>query len=344
MVRATGALLLFVATATAADAPPRPAAVRATGAELRGGKSSIFPVTGYLRPGQFVWVVREEDKDWLAIVPPADQSCWLPDRLLNFDPPPTPGRPAIGVVLADDTPALLGTADKNGPHPIRVASPKRGTLIVATGDSVLADVTGDTGLWWRVRPVPGEVRYVARGNVDFAVGPGGSPAPAELPIESPRFLWQQAEKAEKAGDLTRAELLYRRIAGDQSRPDGDHDLAAKCHAKLTELGSRRNSEPTPAYTTARTTPAGGGPAVEKGTIPFATSGPGYLRKTGFKIDGNAAYVVEDEKGQPRAYAVPAPGLNMMPYLNRRVELIGTYYYRADLGIGGYLAVGQIKPR
>src|SRR5205814_3931930 len=72
-----------------------------------------------------------------------------------------------------------------------------------------------------------------------------------------------------------------------------------------------------------------------------SSGAGWLRRTGVTVDGKAAFVLEDDRQQPRYYALAQPGLSFEPYVNKRVELFGTLVQRPDLAGGGYLSVSRL---
>jgi hypothetical protein len=72
-----------------------------------------------------------------------------------------------------------------------------------------------------------------------------------------------------------------------------------------------------------------------------SSGPGMLYRTGIMIDGKAAFILEDERGQPKYYALAQPGLSFEAFVNKRVELFGTLVQRPDLAGGGYLSVSRL---
>src|SRR5262245_55057028 len=61
-------------------------------AEVRGGPSDIFPVTGRLRQGEPVHVVGE-DNGFYKITSPAGSSNWIDDAALKHGMTPVPGRP-----------------------------------------------------------------------------------------------------------------------------------------------------------------------------------------------------------------------------------------------------------
>jgi len=316
----------LVAAATSAPAAAADAVVRIPKAEVRGGRSTVFPVTGTLRYGQPVRIVREED-NWLAITPPEGSSSWVMERVL--DPAPSPGRRTICVVLPDDgVPVLLGVPENSAPLPTVVDKLKRGTQVIVTGEKATSDALGDKTTWWRIQPSPSEVRWLPK---DAVTPPTTSPTSAAKPTSRPGMdLWQRAELAERAGNVAQAVLLYRQLAAEQSRPGGDHDLALRANARADVL-ARGSGGPTTARSAANAWPAG----------ILMTSGPGFLRRSAFSIEGQTAYVLENARGYPVVYAIAQPGLSLDPYINRQVELFGPMVSRPDLATNGYMSVGKL---
>jgi SH3-like domain-containing protein len=315
---------LFVAMGAPAFAAD--AVVRVPKAEVRGGRSTVFPVTATLRSGHPVHVVREED-NWLAIAPPEGSSSWVMERVL--DATPVPGRPTICVVLADDgVPVLLGTPDNAAPLPNVVATLKRGTQVIVTGEKATSDALGDKTTWWRIQPSPNEVRWLAK---DAVTPPVASPTSVAKPAGRPGMeLWQRAELAERAGNVAQAVVLYRQTAAEQSRPGGDHDLALRASARADAL-TRGPGGAMTARSPDRAWPAG----------VLMTSGPGYLRRSAFLIEGQTAFVLESARGYPVVYAIAQPGLSLEPYVNRQVELFGPMVSRPDMATNGYMSVGRL---
>ncbi len=319
---------------------PATAVVRSPSAEVRGGKSSIFPVTGYLRQGQPVQVLKDED-DYYAIAPPSGSSSWVMDRGLTYHPAAA-GKRAWATVNLDDLPVLLGSPDARQPHAVETAKLKRGTIVFPIGEKVVHE----RAEWWRIEPVASEARYVAKdaltppdaGSTVVASSPAAAPKAA-----GPNPLFAQAEEAERFGNCTRAEMLYRQLVAEQSRPGGDHELAKKCLARADALGRRlqpvlnAGNRPVPVKPTSnsRPVPAFGGRGV--------TSGPGWLRRTGVTIDGRTAYALEDNQGTLRYYLLSAgPGLNLETFVNRPVDVSGNLVQRPDLSGGGYVSVETLR--
>lgn len=338
----------------AAQAVTGDAVIRQQQAEVRGRDSTLISVTGVLRRGQHITVIRD-DGDWLAIQPPQGSSSWINERFIRFEKRPQPGERGIATVL-QTTPVLLGTPDPGIPpspveEPVKVQT---GSLVVTLGETVMHD----NAQWWRIEPPPATVRYVRReaiappAQVVSSASPVNSTAPASAPAGTRPALLAQAEQAEAAGNLALADSLYRQLAQEMSQPNGDHDMAIRCYNRsemlqrqmLTGQYASRPAGPTVGTltSTSRVTPVPAyAPPPPVNTSPVVTSGPGWLRRTSFQIDGKPAYVLEDNAGQFRMYVTPQPGLNMEPYINRCVQLFGPMVARADLAGGGQMSVGRL---
>lgn len=266
--------LLEITAACHAQTTPTEIVIRQPSVEVRGGQSSIFPITGYLRQGQSVRIQREEN-GWLAITPPAGSSSWIMERVLDSQPPR--GQRSICRVLADDAPIQLGTAESASPLPHEVAKAKRGTMVVVLGEKTVSELRGEKTTWWRIQPVPSEVRWIAKDAT------AGSRQQAADSYQNPR-----------------APLAGQPVA-------------------------------RPSYTPVQ-------PTV--GSV-IMTSGPGNLRRAAFQIDGQPAFVLEDFQGYVRVYAIAQPGLNLEPFVNRRVELFGPMVQRPEFVGRGYMSVNRL---
>jgi hypothetical protein len=199
-----------------------------------------------------------------------------------LDPQPVRGQRTICVVLADDAPLLLGTANSAQPLPHQVGTAKRGTMVVVLGEKALSDALGEKTTWWRIQPTTNEVRWVnkdaVQGNANSLAGGGGQSPAARNP----------------------------------------NNVVGQPMAR-------------PSYTPVQPPPTG----------VIMTSGPGNLRRAAFQIDGQPAFVLEDTRGYPVVYAIAQPGLNLEPFVNRRVELFGPMIQRPDFGGRGYLHVNRL---
>jgi hypothetical protein len=138
-----------------------------------------------------------------------------------------------------------------------------------------------------------------------------------------------------------------------ARPGGDQYLATLCWNRIDVLSRRFQPVPWSArqpapgvLTTARPpTPAPPTPVAAYTPPPAlpvtVASGPGWLRRSGVAINGQAAYVLEDNVGRVRYYMVAQPGLNMDVFVNKPVEVFGPLVAKADLAGGGYISVGRL---
>src|SRR5205807_5411024 len=105
------------------------ATVRVPWAEVRGNRSELFPVTGMLRQGQAVRVLREED-GYFAVVPPAGSSNWIDDHFVKPIEAAGGRRPTRAYVLTDGTPVRLGSDKASGPLQFETVKLNRGTIVV----------------------------------------------------------------------------------------------------------------------------------------------------------------------------------------------------------------------
>jgi hypothetical protein len=349
--RSVGVLVGWLAlSATAPAADVQDGVIRVTTAEVRGGRSEIFPITGFLRQGQAVRIKGEEG-GFCAIIPPAGSCSWIEDGAIK--PQWTPGarRPDMAHVLLDGVSIRLGSDRSPTPLPYETVKLSRGAIVKIIGDKSFAEGKE----WWRIQPPPEEVRYIAQDSVTRQTSTVVASSPAAAAGEtrpnpgtqSTNPLWAQAQAAEQSRDYARAELLYKQLAGEMSQPGGDHDLAIRCYNRIEQL-SRAQTTNWPARQAAPGMLVSGRPVTPApppaNSIPAGStsSGPGWLRHTGMLIDGRTAYVLEDNRGQARYYLLPLSGQTLEPYVNRIVDVTGPFVPRADFGGGGYISVNRVQ--
>jgi len=334
---------LLTTSMAAAQSAVGDATVRAPAADVRGGKSAIYPITGSLRQGMPVKILREED-GWLAITPPTGSSSWIQDRQVKYYPARGSQR-AYLVVLGDNVPTHLGTPENPKPHEILTGNLSRGTILFPIG----AKINYKQAEWWRIEPASGEVRYVAREAVTLpnASVVSASTNPTNSAVNSTNPLWVKAQDAERAGNYSQAELCYRQLASDMAGPSGDHDLAIRCQNRIEalwragKLQTWSARQPAPGLL-ANNPSSSGTPAPQNGsTAQNVTSGPGWLRRSSVSIYGRPAYVLEDNLGQLRYYLVGQQGLDLNNFVNRPVEVFGSFVSRNDLAGSGYISVGRL---
>jgi hypothetical protein len=160
-------------------------------------------------------------------------------------------------------------------------------------------------------------------------------------------LWVQAKQAESAGNVALAMQLYAQLA----RETMDPQLRNDCYNQIQFLkdGNRGSAPPgAPAPVPGGAVPGPGPGATMAGygsrppapPVPTQSSGPGRLRRAGFFIDYQQAYVLEDSQGRPLMY-VTGSGLNLELYCGQAVELYGSIVYRGDLRTN-YLTATQAR--
>lgn len=335
---------------------PPPAATHRAGlahnVEVRAGPSWQFAATGTLERGAEVEVLSEEN-GWLTIRPPAGSCSWVADRFLKDPEKPTPG--VKNAIIAGDVavPVRVGRTGFNQPLPIEApVRLQRGTIVVLLGQQVTFEDT----TWQCIQPTDSEVRYVPKEALDEKAE---LPPVPGVPKSQGPLIWAQAEQAERAGNLAEAEQLYQQLADELARSNGDQELLLRCHNRIQQIRDRQRATASPpatpvsrtsgttiAATAERSTssPASGytPAAPSPGAGPMHSSGPGWLRRTGFLIAGQRAYVLENGQGLVRLYVVPQTGVNLDPYLNQRVDLIGPLVPRTDVR-GSIMVVHRVNP-
>ena len=186
------------------------------------------------------------------------------------------------------------------------------------------------------------------GNVASWASPGGS-----------NPLWAQAEQAELAGRLDEAERLFFELARKMNEPNGDHDIANQCYTRIHNL--REKKRLNQAVSGTRVTPPPAEPRTEErtrsrtlGTMtseskekeakapveprerdtdptsPSRWTGPGFLIRTGYSLNGRTTYALESSPRVVRYYVVEADGVDLKPFVNRRVDLQGEVSNRRDV--------------
>lgn len=325
------------AAATAQTAPPPAAAVAAPQAEVRAGPSDKFYVTGKLRQGEKVTVLEEVPGGWLKIKAPEGSYSWVCGRFLRF----LDDKKKVAVVeTLAEAPVRIGSAAPDAEPSVEQVKLTRGSQVVIIGEPYTAP---DGSVWWPIAPPEQEVRYVAKDAVRLTPAvetvSGSSPPAAES-------LWAQAEKAEQARDVARAIQLYYQ----QAQQTTDHDLQQRCYSRIQFLRDGQASAPDPRFAPVPAYAGGPAPAQPVSVAPprppapapmMQASGPGYLRRAGFAIDGRPSYVLTDSMGRPLMYATGQQGLNLELFVNQAVELYGTINYRGDLRTN-YAIVAQVR--
>lgn len=324
--------------------PQSAAKVSAPEAEIRGNPSDKFPVIGKMRRGEPVKVIEEVPGGWLKIEPPAGSYSWICARFIEVLNPTT-----AAVVNIGDNPVRVGNGGPDAEPIQEQVKLQHGAQVVLLGEPQMA---ADGSKWYKIVPPPQEARYILKDAIAATptvetlvsaapaapVGPAPAvPAPADT-------LLAQAEQAERNGDVNRAMQLYQQ----QAQQTTDRDLQARCYNRMQFLRDAGQSVTATPVAGAQTGPVQGQPVSYSPpprpavTAPaMQTSGPGYLRRAGFWVDGRPTFMLTDSQGRPMMYATGQQGLNLELFTNQAVELYGTINYRPELRTN-YIVVGQVR--
>jgi hypothetical protein len=345
--------------------------------EVRSGPSPEFPATTVLKQGSPVQVVESESKitGWVAIRPTRWDFSWVDSRFVEQQKDKT----AI-VKTPEGTWLWVGRRPVQQSPTVRRVQVKQGTIL-----SVLDRAwTSSEGITWvPVAPYQTEVRYIPESAVKPALPPESSvfasqPAPAPNVVAarpttlSPRVdqLMDQAEKADRAGNLNEAISLYQQVAREaqdegqrirvlnraqylRTQPAAMSPAASTAvAASYTSTGQGQTGSQycyTPdRYSTAQSqSPANVNLAAPPAPPAGQWYGPGIIRRAPFDVDGRPTYRVEprDLSKQMWWYVTAGPGVNFEPYVDRPnayVYLFGPMTYRTDVRIW-YMNVLRVDP-
>lgn len=365
------AVLLAVAV-TAAAGPPSLGVVTADGVAVRAAPRADAPDTGTLPRGTAVVVHHPEGDAWLAVQPPPGSMSWINHLFVQADP--AKGFPQNGTVNSDGAVKLAaGKVGVNRPLDVRKAQIPDGTIVVLIGPPVKAEADGST--WYPIQPPADDFRYLPKDAVQLQ-GPAKdgfvvkSPPPSDVPAvlaghtepkpggwTNPNHpLWVQAEQAEQANQLDRAEELYFKLAKEMNAAGGDPDLANLCYTRIHALREKRRQAQGVGggvpWTAAadKTPPRRDEPVFRRDDRPRVAepaaepkgqwSGAGVLRPA-FKSGGRQLYALEDGRGRVIVYAVPANGVDLARHRGRTVDLFGTLSNPDGLNGTGLMTVGRV---
>jgi hypothetical protein len=215
--------------------------------------------------------------------------------------------------------------------------------------------------------------------VGTATASGGNPPAVGSPAPAPDPLIQKAQDLERANNWAEAIQVWNQL-GNQYY-NSDHDKAMQFYNRAEWLRRGRPVAPTPIVygapnptgPTTRLQPVPAGtPGAMSGSCPPApcppgsqstnpysvqspnspngnvgvisahTSGPGRLRRAARLIDGRRSYYLESSQLTVITYATEQQGVNLEPYVDRNVELLGRIVVRGDVR-PQYMTVGRVIP-
>jgi hypothetical protein len=361
-VRPFSTLSLFILLIPASHAAERDAFVKADDLALLAGPGTGMPETARLRRGTRLRV-NHETGDYYAVQPPAGSVSWVRAGYVRFVPD-RPGGPTVfpvAAVVDANGLAKLKVGKVGDPKPLgveRTALPD-GTVLTVIGQRVEQD-----GIkWYPVAAPEDDFRYVAKAAVELGAaveskfvvtspnnGPvtpvsGTAPpvasvpgAPAPMGGNWNHATWVEAQRAERAGELDRAERLYLDLAKEMNQSGGTEKLAEDCYARVHDIREKRRKtggkqsqapravEPLPrgereSLTVATASPKGRAPAIDTDTPRW--EGPGTLYPSALRQNGQKLYALQSAANAVITYAMPGPGLDLSRETGRGVSLYGT---------------------
>ncbi len=342
--------------------------IKSTVVDVRSGPSLNYYPTSKLAQGDKVTIVREQDKEWLAIEPPApgrDSFSWISAQAVKVN-----GMTAV--VVVPEAAVRIGSSLLNQPPTVEQVKVTQGTQL-----TVIGGPQGD-GAWLPILPPPREVRFIPAAAVRPSP-PTPLPASAPLlaaapPVGQPRAdltstqsipLRSRAEQADLAGQFGEAIRLYEQVAQETS--DSEQKIWCLNRSQFLRDATRAGRGPSgsvpaplasyyvpvqktgptlycyvpsPSHTVKLTPPILSSPpsSSDPATLWY---GPAYLHRTAFSVDGKPAYRLEPTNGQLWWYATAGTSIDLEPYVGRTVYVAGQLGYRTDWRFY-YLPVVQVS--
>jgi hypothetical protein len=261
--------------------------------DVRSGPSNEFYVTGELRQGETVTVVREVkgQPGWLEIRPPSGSFTWInAKRVKQVDA-------YEAIVEGENTgvpvEALVGSAINQAKPTVQT---KPGYLPGSIVYIVARPLSVDGETWLPIQPDPREVRYIPANAIN---------APPSASV-SPSNSWAIGPKA----------------GGSPTTPIPGYPTDSKPTPGNSTSFSPSPS-PAPSITPSNPTPA----APQTYAPQWSTYGT--LQTTTFTRDGQPMYVLLNPQGQTLMYATSKQGTSLKGYVGRTVSLYGPLVYRPD---------------
>lgn len=362
--------LVFLSPLTSQAQQPR-AAFLAKDVDVRSGPADKYPVTGKLLANDRVLIKGKANTgEAYEIVPPDGSYSWVRDK--DVTPGPSENGRATLVVTAIETTLRHALHGSNQPSNATSATIMKGRKLVGRGEKVLVALEKET--YWPVDCVPEESRFISVTAVNESGAAGNLPVlprqGSTTANEPPQ--WALAEQAQREGRLDDAERLFADIVRDNAPSGKDFELSLRAQNRIREIRLQRRTQFTgrpSANAGTRIPPQPDVPTFSPpvGTLPprpglvappslirpspgspsgdgrWQSSGSGWLRRSGFQIDGKQTYALEAANGQLRVYVTANSGVDLESYLNRPVELFGTMEMRGDVRGANYMRVTRVVP-
>jgi hypothetical protein len=361
-----------------AQTSPQLGRIRVGTVTVRTGPGEAMPACGSLEQGSIVIVDHPEGAEWYAIQPPPGSLSWINHLYLELrNPTPgAPLRfPLDGVVNTEgEIKIAAGMMGEAKPLNVQRTKLPQGSIVRVVGPKVRVQSEDSESYWYPITPPRGDFRYLSKVAVELIGAERGGfvvqsekvggneagtalPAPgtgllalpnpertlpaaqiAERTTEPNHPLWTRATQAERDGNWELAEQLYKQLADEQTRPNGDTKLVNLCYLRIQQIREAKKKQfPINNALANRNTDA----PTPTGGVAAKVFSEGVLRATSVKIGGQKGYALTSQRGEVWVYVV-AEGIELDRYIGRWVELRGAVTYPSNLSGIGLLAATQIE--
>lgn len=352
-------VLASLGVAYAADRPKRTGTVDVDRAAIMSGPAFGYPSVGEFRKGDSVLILREEDTGFYAIQPPPGSVSWIKAIHLGKVDLGDSGKANVTVTV-EGAEVMAGETLRTGPTNRLTTRLARGTIVEVIGMPKRID----NASWCPITPPEGDMRWVSKKNVSASsvtvlagptpyepkvteatpavAGPRGNPPITPAVATTPRSftehrLYDQAVRAEKAGDFTTAKGLYARIYQDLWDQKADRDAIISCYNRYQTCDERSKGtgETKPPVTRAET-------ASRSAPTNSKWSSAGTLQEMQkVFVDGQQVYSLIDDRGEVINYATGVDGVNLRSFTGKRVQLLGAVQQRPEL-FRPHIAVERVE--
>jgi hypothetical protein len=338
-------LLISICSGSSCWAGEREAVVVVDEAVLLAGPGGGMPETMRLRRGQRVRVAMEEGA-YYVIQPPAGSIAWVRGAYLQFVPERAGGPvnfPAAAVVDGNQQ-VKIRPGRVNEPKPLAVerTTVPDGTAVTVVGQKI--DVEGVK--WYPIAAPDDDFRYVLKESIRIgepidskfvvngtqATFPRTASAAVVANQATGESRFRDAQAAEQAGDLERAERLYLECAKEMAKPGGSDKLAEQCYAKVHEIRERKRKAgqlAAPSRTLAATVPdrppsapTSANDRRSDAATEGGWQGPGTVYPSSIRFNGQKLYALQSNSQTVLTYLLPGPGIDLSSYSGKSIRVYG----------------------
>jgi hypothetical protein len=328
--------------------------------------------------------IHHEEGDFYAVLPPAGSVSWVRGAYLRFVPEKAGGPTVFPVAAVVDSngQAKSRHGRVNLMRPLEVQERTEvldGTAVTIIGQKV--DIDGIK--WYPISSLEDDFRYVPKNAIDFgrptelrtaALKSNNSQAYSNAAtnslVNSPEnsrvsqgwshSTWLEAQTAEKAGELERAEKLYLNLAREMMKAGGNEKVTEDCYARVHELREKRrkaggqnliltshtgepsvgefvksqekertNSSPiavSPSNSTltnsSLTNSSLANSSSSKSEQEGRWEGPGTIYASSLRVNSQKVYALQSTPDRVIAYLVSGPNVDLSKYVGKYIRVYG----------------------